>query len=78
MSEVLREVVERKRFNFGKNWNRFLTKLDEGRIQEGEKSLKQMLEVEKMREERVSGKKPKVSYAGLLMIGVREVLKNGG
>ena len=48
MSEVLREVVERKRFNFGKNWNRFLTKLDEGRIQEGEKSLKQMLEVENL------------------------------
>ena len=48
MSEVLREVVERKRFNFGENWNRFLTKLDEGRIQEGEKSLKQMLEMENL------------------------------
>jgi 2-polyprenyl-6-hydroxyphenyl methylase/3-demethylubiquinone-9 3-methyltransferase len=48
MGEVLREVAEGKRFNFGKNWNRFLTLLDEGRIQEAEKSLKQMLEVENL------------------------------
>jgi 2-polyprenyl-6-hydroxyphenyl methylase/3-demethylubiquinone-9 3-methyltransferase len=46
MSDVPREVTERKRFNFGENWNRFLTILDEGRIQEAEKSLKQMLEAE--------------------------------
>jgi len=45
MSDVSREVAERKRFNFGENWNRFLTILDEDRIQGAEKSLKQMLEV---------------------------------
>ena len=48
MGEVLREVAEGKRFNFGKNWNRFLTLLDGGRIQEAEKSPKQMLEVENL------------------------------
>ena len=35
-----------KRFEFGKNWQRFLSVLDEGRILEAEKSLKQMLEME--------------------------------
>jgi 2-polyprenyl-6-hydroxyphenyl methylase/3-demethylubiquinone-9 3-methyltransferase len=48
IGEVLREVAEGKRFNFGKNWNRFLTLLDEGCIQEAEKSLKQMLDVENL------------------------------
>jgi len=46
MNGVSREVVERNRFNFGENWNRFLTILDEDRIKEAEKSLKQMLEAE--------------------------------
>lgn len=34
------------RFEFGKNWERFLKILDESRIVEAEKSLKQMLEME--------------------------------
>ena len=46
MDDVSREVAERKRFNFGVNWNRFLTLLDGNRIQEAEKLLKQMLEAE--------------------------------
>ena len=45
MRKVLGQVTEGKRFNFGKNWNRFLTILDEGRIQQAEKSLQQMLEM---------------------------------
>lgn len=48
MREGLGKVTQGKRFNFGKNWNRFLTILDEGRIQEAEKSLKQMLELENL------------------------------
>jgi 2-polyprenyl-6-hydroxyphenyl methylase/3-demethylubiquinone-9 3-methyltransferase len=34
-----------KRFEFGKNWQRFLSVLNEDRILEAEKSLKQMLEI---------------------------------
>jgi len=40
------EVHEGERFEFGRNWSRFLTVLDEGRIREAEQSLKQMLEVQ--------------------------------
>jgi 2-polyprenyl-6-hydroxyphenyl methylase/3-demethylubiquinone-9 3-methyltransferase len=39
------EIIERNRFEFGKNWQRFLSILDETRILEAEKSLKQMLEM---------------------------------
>jgi len=39
-------VNERDRFEFGKNWSRFLKVLDEDRICEAEKSLKQMLGVD--------------------------------
>lgn len=35
-----------ERFEFGKNWSRFLSLLDEVRISEAEKSLKEMLELD--------------------------------
>ena len=38
--------VQKERFEFGKNWGRFLKVLDETRIVEAEKSLKGMLETE--------------------------------
>ncbi|NER34628.1 MAG: class I SAM-dependent methyltransferase [Oscillatoria sp. SIO1A7] len=41
-----KEIEQRERFEFGKNWQRFLSVLNENRIAEAEKSLKQMLEVE--------------------------------
>lgn len=40
------EVARGERFEFGKNWNQFLTLLDESRILMAEQSLTQMLEVE--------------------------------
>lgn len=43
------EVRQGKRFQFGENWRRFLSVLNEERIAEAEKSLKQMLEVEDLR-----------------------------
>jgi 2-polyprenyl-6-hydroxyphenyl methylase/3-demethylubiquinone-9 3-methyltransferase len=43
-----REVAERRRFEFGKNWSRFLTVLNDTRIHEAEKSLKQMLDVDSL------------------------------
>ncbi len=39
------EISKGKRFEFGKNWARFLKTLNESHIIEAEKSLKQMLEV---------------------------------
>jgi len=39
-------MAEKHRFEFGKNWKHFLSVLDEGRIIEAERSLRQMLEVE--------------------------------
>lgn len=45
MSLHAKEIEEGERFEFGKNWNRFLTLLDDSRIVEAEESLKQMLEV---------------------------------
>ncbi len=39
-----REVAERKRFEFGKNWRRFLFVLNDERIAQAELSLKKMLE----------------------------------
>ena len=38
----------KKRFEFGKNWQRFLSILDEDRILEAERSLKQMLEIDNL------------------------------
>lgn len=43
-----REVKRGYRFGFGKNWRSFLSVLNEERITEAEKSLKQMLEVENL------------------------------
>lgn len=40
------EIAEGKRFEFGKNWSRFLTCLNEERIAAAEASLKEMLGVE--------------------------------
>jgi 2-polyprenyl-3-methyl-5-hydroxy-6-metoxy-1,4-benzoquinol methylase len=42
------EVKSGERFEFGKNWSRFLTLLDDNRIREAEESLKRMLEVENL------------------------------
>ncbi len=38
------EVLQGNRFRFGENWRRFLTVLDDERIIEAEKFIKQMLE----------------------------------
>lgn len=43
-----REVKEGKRFEFGKNWRRFLSVLDDERIIQAESSLKEMLQVENL------------------------------
>jgi 2-polyprenyl-3-methyl-5-hydroxy-6-metoxy-1,4-benzoquinol methylase len=40
------EVARGDRFEFGKNWSRFLSLLNDKRITEAEKSLRQMLETE--------------------------------
>jgi 2-polyprenyl-6-hydroxyphenyl methylase/3-demethylubiquinone-9 3-methyltransferase len=42
------EVAAGERFEFGKNWSRFLTLLDESRIERAEQSLREMLEVENL------------------------------
>ena len=39
------EVENKKRFEFGKNWESFLKKLDDDRIKNAEKNLKDMLQV---------------------------------
>lgn len=41
-----REVASGERFEFGKNWSRFLSVLDEDRIATAEASLREMLEAE--------------------------------
>lgn len=46
MSAHAIEIARGERFEFGKNWSRFLGLLDEARIVRAEESLKQMLEVE--------------------------------
>jgi 2-polyprenyl-6-hydroxyphenyl methylase/3-demethylubiquinone-9 3-methyltransferase len=43
------EITEGKRFEFGKNWSRFLSRLNEERIVRAENSLKMMLEAEDLR-----------------------------
>jgi 2-polyprenyl-6-hydroxyphenyl methylase/3-demethylubiquinone-9 3-methyltransferase len=45
VSEQTGKLVQEKRFEFGKNWQRFLSVLNEDRFLEAEKSLKQMLEI---------------------------------
>ena len=46
------EIAEGKRFEFGKNWKRFLTVLNDDRIASAELSLKQMLEIEDLKDKR--------------------------
>jgi 2-polyprenyl-3-methyl-5-hydroxy-6-metoxy-1,4-benzoquinol methylase len=48
MNTAALEVEQGKRFEFGKNWSRFLKVLDEERIAEAERSLAEMLEVTKL------------------------------
>ena len=48
LEEFRSEVRDRKRFQFGRNWKRFLTNLNEERIKEAECSLKRMLEVKNL------------------------------
>ncbi|MGH7233315.1 MAG: class I SAM-dependent methyltransferase, partial [Nitrospiraceae bacterium] len=44
-SQHTREVESGKRFEFGKNWKRFLSVLDDGRIAAAEQALQHMLEM---------------------------------
>jgi 2-polyprenyl-3-methyl-5-hydroxy-6-metoxy-1,4-benzoquinol methylase len=46
MKEYSKERASGHRFEFGKNWSRFLTVINDERIAEAEESLKEMLEVE--------------------------------
>src|SRR5438552_12021640 len=48
MSTHAIEIARGERFEFGKNWSRFLALLDDGRIARAEESVKQMLEVENL------------------------------
>lgn len=45
MSSHAIEIAQGERFEFGKNWSRFLALLDDERIARAEESLKAMLEV---------------------------------
>ena len=38
-------LIEEGRFEFGKNWNRYLSRLSEERIEEAERSLQEMLQI---------------------------------
>lgn len=44
------EIAKGKRFEFGKNWNKFLEVLNDERIEEAENSLKRMLEIEDLKD----------------------------
>ena len=46
------ELDQGKRFAFGQNWSNFLRTLNDERILEAERSLKQMLEVESLQGKR--------------------------
>lgn len=48
MSSHAIEIAQGERFEFGRNWVRFLALLDDERIARAEESLKQMLEVESL------------------------------
>lgn len=43
-----KEIIQMNRFEFGKNWQRFLSVLNEDRFLEAEKSIKQMLEIDNL------------------------------
>src|SRR5881227_2755894 len=47
-TEHAQEVSTGKRFEFGRNWHRFLALLDEDRIAAAEQSLQRMLEAERL------------------------------
>jgi 2-polyprenyl-3-methyl-5-hydroxy-6-metoxy-1,4-benzoquinol methylase len=49
MTSHASEIAQGQRFEFGKNWQRFLRVLDEQRIIEAENSLRSMLELESLR-----------------------------
>ncbi|MGH7289343.1 MAG: class I SAM-dependent methyltransferase [Myxococcota bacterium] len=49
MDEHAIEVTAGERFEFGANWDRFLKTLDEARITEAERSLREMLECKDLR-----------------------------
>lgn len=49
MSTHAIEIAQGVRFEFGENWSRFLTALDETRITRAEDSLREMLEVEDLK-----------------------------
>jgi 2-polyprenyl-3-methyl-5-hydroxy-6-metoxy-1,4-benzoquinol methylase len=49
MDDHKKDEGQRNRFAFGKNWQRFLSVLNEERISEAEKSLKQMLEIDNLK-----------------------------
>jgi 2-polyprenyl-3-methyl-5-hydroxy-6-metoxy-1,4-benzoquinol methylase len=42
------EIARGERFEFGQNWSQFLSAIDEERIQQAEKSLRDMLEVDSL------------------------------
>ena len=48
-SEWTEKLIRGKGFEFGKNWQRFLSVLNEDRISEAEKSLRQMLEIQDLK-----------------------------
>lgn len=48
INEHAAETARGERFEFGKNWSRFLELLDDTRIKEAETSLQQMLEVDSL------------------------------
>src|SRR5947199_2167028 len=48
MKTQTQEIRTGRRFAFGANWRRFLAAISDERIQEAEKSLKSMLEVERL------------------------------
>ena len=50
MEGFTQQAEQGNRFEFGRNWRSFLSTVDERRIVEAEKSLKQMLEVDDLTE----------------------------
>ena len=49
IKEFQKEVKEGKRFEFGKNWKSFLTKLNDERVKQAENSFKTLLDVESLK-----------------------------
>src|SRR5258705_7853029 len=48
MNTHSQEVSRGERYGFGKNWKRFLRTVDEERVHEAERSLREMLQMETM------------------------------